>query len=49
MHDLRAARDVEEMLRRDFAQSLRLDRELPEQRLWLRLAAPVARLLAPLL
>jgi cardiolipin synthase A/B len=49
MHDPRAAREVEAMLLADFAQSIRLDRALPEQRLWLRLAAPVARLLAPLL
>jgi cardiolipin synthase len=47
--DRRAAAEVEAMLRADFAQSIRLERDLPDQRLWLRLAAPVARLLAPLL
>jgi cardiolipin synthase len=49
MRDPGAARAVEAMLNADFAESIRLDRGLPDQRLWLRLAAPVARLLAPLL
>jgi cardiolipin synthase len=49
MRDARAAAEVEAMLRADFDQSIRLDRDLAEQKLWLRLAAPVARLMAPLL
>jgi cardiolipin synthase A/B len=47
--DTRAAAEVEAMLEADFARSLRLDRTLDQQPLWLRVAAPVARLLAPLL
>jgi cardiolipin synthase A/B len=37
------------MLEADFARSVRLNRTLDQQPLWLRVAAPVARLLAPLL
>ena len=47
--DPEAARRVEEMLAADFGRSVRLERPLADQPLWLRLAAPVARLLAPLL
>jgi cardiolipin synthase len=47
--DPEAARRVEEMLVADFARSVRLERPLADQPLWLRLAAPVARLMAPLL
>lgn len=47
--DERAARDVERMLETDFARSYELGRTLAEQPLWLRAAAPVARLMAPLL
>ena len=47
--DRRAAAEVEAMLTADFVQSLRLGRELPDQPVWLRIAAPVARLMAPLL
>lgn len=47
--DPRAARAVEAMLARDFAQARRLDRPLDDAPLWLRASAPVARLLAPLL
>jgi cardiolipin synthase len=49
MCDRRAAADVEAMLLSDFDRSIRLDRDLAEQKLWLRLSAPVARLMAPLL
>jgi hypothetical protein len=37
------------MLIADFGRAVRLERQLAEQPLWLRLAAPVARLMAPLL
>jgi hypothetical protein len=37
------------MLLADFELSQRLERSLEDQPLWLRLASPVARLLAPLL
>ncbi len=47
--DGEAAARVEEMLTADFARSVRLGRPLADQPLWLRLAAPVARLMAPLL
>ena len=47
--DGNAARQVEEMLRADFARSAQLDLPLEDQPLWLRIAAPVARLIAPLL
>jgi cardiolipin synthase len=49
MRDTRAAAEVEAMLLADFDRSLQLGRDLPDQKLWLRLAAPVARLMAPLL
>jgi cardiolipin synthase len=49
MRDTRAAAEVEAMLMADFDRSLQLGRDLPDQKLWLRLAAPVARLMAPLL
>jgi cardiolipin synthase len=49
MRDTRAAAEVEAMLLADFDRSIRLDRDLPDQKPWLRLAAPVARLMAPLL
>ncbi|MEQ9695913.1 cardiolipin synthase [Shimia sp. SDUM112013] len=47
--DVRAARDVALMLEADFAQSYLLETSLPDQPLWIRLGAPVARLFAPLL
>jgi cardiolipin synthase len=47
--DRAAATRVEEMLTADFRRAVRLERQLAEQPLWLRLAAPVARLMAPLL
>jgi cardiolipin synthase len=47
--DPEAARRVEQMLTADFERSVRLDRALSDQPMWLRLAAPVARLMAPLL
>ena len=47
--DSDAAARVEEMLAVDFARSVRLGRPLADQPLWLRLAAPIARLMAPLL
>jgi cardiolipin synthase len=40
---------VEDMLKADFARASRLDRTLAEQPLHLRIAAPVARLMAPVL
>jgi cardiolipin synthase len=40
---------VEDMLKADFARAARLDRTLAEQPLHLRIAAPVARLMAPVL
>jgi cardiolipin synthase A/B len=49
LNDRRAAADVEAMLEADFARSIRLDRLLSEQPRWLRVAAPMARLLAPVL
>jgi cardiolipin synthase len=49
MCDTRAAAEVEAMLVADFDRSIRLDRDLAQQKPWLRLAAPVARLMAPLL
>jgi cardiolipin synthase len=47
--DKDSAREVERMLLADFELSQRLERSLEDQPLWLRLASPVARLLAPLL
>ena len=47
--DERIASDVERMLEADFSRSHVLEKSLAEQALWLRGAAPVARLLAPLL
>lgn len=47
--DERVAGDVERMLEGDFRRSYMLSKSLDEQPLWLRGAAPVARLLAPLL
>ena len=47
--DERVAGDVERMLEADFRRSHLLETPLEEQPLWLRGAAPVARLLAPLL
>jgi len=47
--DTQAAQQVEWMLEADFDRSHRLERGLSEQPLWLRIAAPVARLMAPLL
>lgn len=43
------AAEVEAMLVADFARSMRMVRTLADQPLWLRTAAPVARLMAPLL
>jgi cardiolipin synthase A/B len=47
--DPRLAGEVEAMLKADLASSLRLRRALAEGPLWLRVAAPVARLFAPVL
>lgn len=49
LNDRRIAREVEAMLVTDFQRSIRLDRPLSEAPPWLRAAAPVARLLAPVL
>ena len=49
LNDTRFAREVEAMLEADFARSSTLDRTLAEKPLWLRIAAPVARLFAPVL
>lgn len=47
--DSAVAEQVEDMLQADFARSTRLDKTLDEQSLGIRLAAPVARLFAPVL
>lgn len=47
--DRGAARDVETMLKADFARAHRMDRWLEEQPLHIRLGAPFARLFAPML
>ncbi|MBM9593094.1 cardiolipin synthase [Roseitranquillus sediminis] len=49
IEDRRAAAEVEAMLAADFEKSVRLDKGLHQQALWLRIGAPAARLLAPLL
>ena len=41
--------ELERVLQADFARSVKLDKTLAEQPLWLRIAAPVARLMAPVL
>jgi cardiolipin synthase len=43
------AAEVEKMLEADLARSMRMERTLDQQPFWLRAAAPVARLMAPLL
>lgn len=47
--DAALAQAVAEMLEQDFARAYRFDTPLSHQALWLRIAAPSARLLAPLL
>jgi cardiolipin synthase A/B len=49
LNDRAVAAEVEAMLEADFARSVQLGRTLAEERLWLRIAAPVARLMAPVL
>lgn len=49
MFDSRVAAEVEAMLRHDFEKAERLTRKLQDQRAFIRLGAPVARLFAPLL
>ena len=49
LHDRAVAAEIEAMLEADMAQSLRLGRALSDEPLWLRVAAPVARLMAPVL
>lgn len=43
------ATEVERMLEADLARSMRMERTLDQQPIWLRVVAPVARLMAPLL
>jgi cardiolipin synthase A/B len=47
--DIGFANGVREMLEMDFARARKFDAPLAQQSLWLRIAAPLARLLAPLL
>jgi len=47
--DPRAAEDVETMLEADFARAFRLRKQLAEQGMGIRIGAPVARLISPLL
>ncbi|WP_170790840.1 cardiolipin synthase [Ruegeria lacuscaerulensis] len=47
--DSRAANAVAQMLEADFEQSYELDRDLSEQRLYIRFGSPLARLFAPIL
>ncbi|MFY0659096.1 MAG: cardiolipin synthase [Shimia sp.] len=47
--DSRAADDLEDMFKTDFARSFRLDKPLSEQPLAIRIGAPITRLFSPLL
>lgn len=49
LFDPAAAKAVKEMLETDFTRSERLEKELDDQPLYIRLGAPIARLFAPLL
>ncbi len=49
MFDARAADDLEDMFKTDFARSFRLEKLLSEQSLGIRVGAPITRLFSPLL
>lgn len=49
LFDSRAGKETASMLEADFVRATKLDRNLTEQKTWIRLGAPIARLFAPLL
>ncbi|MEY8828311.1 cardiolipin synthase [Sedimentitalea sp. XS_ASV28] len=49
LFDESLAKEVEEMLEADFKESYLLERDLSDRPVWMRIAAPVSRLFAPLL